>query len=103
MNRVKVVTLCGSRKFAAVFKKIETDLALRGNVVLGPVFNVGGQLTAHEVQLLRAAHFKKIELADEVLVIDVNEYVGPQTQKEIAYARTLNRVIKYYSQGESAG
>ena len=40
-------------------------------------------------------HLRKIELADEVLVLNVGGYVGESTAREIAFAEILDRPIRY--------
>jgi len=43
-------------------------------------------------------HYRKIDLSDEIFVIDVNGYIGNSTRKEIDYARKNVKVIHYYSE-----
>jgi hypothetical protein len=40
-------------------------------------------------------HFRKIELADEVFIINKDGYVGKSTRREIDYARSLGKVIRW--------
>ncbi len=40
-------------------------------------------------------HKRKIDLADEVLVLNVGGYIGESTRSEIDYARSLNMPIRY--------
>lgn len=48
------------------------------------------------VRLLGELHRFKIDLADEVLVIDVDGYVGPaNTQAEVAYGTKLGKRVRY--------
>ncbi len=42
-------------------------------------------------------HKRKIDLADEILIIDVNGYIGDSTKSEIEYAKSLNKKIRYLS------
>lgn len=100
MNHVKVVTLCGSRKFRQEFLKTETNLALKGVAVLRPVFFDHFEtikLTKQQQMELGNAHLRKIELADEVIIMNVNGYIGESTQSEIIYAKKLGKKITYYS------
>ncbi|OJG97056.1 hypothetical protein RV18_GL001205 [Enterococcus termitis] len=41
---------------------------------------------------------KKIDLSDEIFVINVDGYIGDSTRKEIAYAIQNNKIVNYYSQ-----
>lgn len=47
--------------------------------------------------MLKEEHFKKIELSDAILVINVDEYIGYSTNLEIEYAKKLNKEILYYT------
>ena len=40
-------------------------------------------------------HFDKIELSDEVLVLNINGYIGESTRNEINHAKKLNKTIRY--------
>lgn len=80
---VKIVTLCGSRKYAAVFETVELALSKQGVIVLKPAFS-DEVLTPIELQNLRQTHLKKIDLADEVVVINVAGYIGERLGKKLA-------------------
>ncbi len=45
-------------------------------------------------------HFRKIDISDEIFVIDVNGYIGNSTRKEIEYAEKMGKAIRYFSNGE---
>ena len=47
--------------------------------------------------MLKEEHFKRIELADAILVVNVNNYIGNSTNLEIEYARKLGKEILYYT------
>lgn len=55
----EIVTLCGSRKYAGVFKTVARTLSKRGIIVLAPVFSADIATTA-AIQGLRRTHFKKL-------------------------------------------
>ncbi|ALS03248.1 hypothetical protein ATZ33_02315 [Enterococcus silesiacus] len=95
-----VVTLCGSIKFMKEFKEVEATLTQEGLAVITPCFfeqNENIEMTEENAQLFGMIHYKKIEIADEVFVIDVDGYIGESTRKEIEYARKNNKSIRYYS------
>lgn len=98
----EIVTLCGSRKYAGVFKTVARTLSKRGIIVLAPVFSADIATTA-AIQGLRRTHFKKIDLADAILVIDVHGYIGEQTKQEIKCARRQHKKICYYSAMKAGG
>ena len=49
---------------------------------------------------LAELHFEKIRLADEILVLNVDGYVGPSTRAEIEFARSLSKKIRWLEEGE---
>ena len=96
---MKIITLCGSLKFKKEMMEIAEKMALDGNCVLTPVYPVleNYKRTDRQLELLKEAHFKKIELSDAILVVDVNKYIGESTRLEIEYAKNLSKEIIYYS------
>ncbi|HLB37442.1 MAG TPA: hypothetical protein VJL31_12800, partial [Gemmatimonadales bacterium] len=42
-----------------------------------------------------ALHLRKIDLADQVLVVNVGGYIGDSTRREIAYAHSLGKSVRY--------
>ncbi len=42
-------------------------------------------------------HFQKIRMADEVYIVDPGGYVGDSTRREIAYATSLGKPVRYLS------
>jgi hypothetical protein len=100
-----IVCLCGSTKFKNAFLSAQLSESLRGKIVLSPsVFSQadGISLNADDVAVLAEVHRRKIDLADEVLVVDVDGYVGDATAGEIEYASTHGKKIRYWS-AESDG
>ena len=79
---------------------IAEKMALEGNCIITPIYPVLKNYNRTEEQLkkLKEAHFKKIELSDAILVINVNNYVGDSTNLEIEYAKKLGKEIIYYTE-----
>lgn len=100
-NIPKIVCLCGSTKFKAQFEEANKQETLKGNIVLSVGF-FGHQEAIppdeETKQALDNLHLKKIDLADEVLVINPNQYIGASTRQEIAYATKLGKPIRYLEQ-----
>ena len=96
---MKVITLCGSLRFQNEIMRVAESLALEGNCVITPVYPTGEKIEKNEEQLsnLQEAHFKRIEMSDAIFVVNVNNYIGDSTKKEIAYAKKLNKEILYYT------
>jgi hypothetical protein len=57
----------------------------------------GGQLHCTDEQKIQLdeLHKRKIDLADEVLVLNVGGYIGSSTRSEIEYAIAHNKPIRY--------
>lgn len=99
--KYKVITLCGSSKFKSEFEKVQLDLTLQGNIVLSlPIFshNTGQELTNEQIFLLSDIHKQKIDMADEIFIINPKGYIGKNTMEEIEYAKSKNKIIKYLTE-----
>ena len=94
---MKVITICGSLKCQTEMMIEAEKLALEGNCVLTPVYPILENLQKTEKQLekLKEAHFKKIELSDAIYVINKDNYIGKSTKLEIEYAQKLGKEIIY--------
>ena len=104
-GEAKVVTLCGSTRFEAEFAEVNQRLTLEGCVVISlGMFSLPDRpdydWTADSSDLkgrLGEVHFQKIRMADEVYVVDPGGYVGESTRREIAYAQSLDKPVRYLS------
>lgn len=96
---MKVITLCGSLKFQDEMMNIAEKMALKGNCLLTPVYSVlkNHEITEEQRMKLKEGHFKRIELSDTILVVNVNNYIGNSTNLEIEYAKKLGKEIIYYT------
>lgn len=96
---MKVITLCGSLKFQKEMMIVAEKMALEGNCILTPVYPTLDNIERTEEQLikLKEAHFKRIELSDAILVVNVNNYIGNSTNLEIEYAKKIEKEIIYYT------
>ena len=106
IKNYKVITLCGSTKFKEEFMNVQKDLTLKGNIVIsvGLFGHSGdnevwesmdeGTLTKTKV-MLDDMHKRKIDMADEIFVINVGGYIGESTQSEIEYAKKMGKKINY--------
>lgn len=100
---MKIITLCGSTKFKRQFEQANAFLTLQGNIVISFAFfeqSEGFEITEEQADLLGNLHLRKIDISDEIFVIDVNGYTGSSTRKEIEYAGKKGKLIRYYSDGE---
>ena len=96
---MKIITLCGSLKFQKEMMIMAEKMALEGNCILTPVYPIieNCQRTDEQLEKLKKAHFKRIELSDEILVINKNNYMGNSTKLEIEYANKLREKIMFYT------
>lgn len=106
-DRPKIVCLCGSTRFYKEFQRANYEETMKGHIVLSVGFYMHESEAAHgeawgctleQKTALDALHFRKIELADEILVLDVDGYIGESTRNEIKHANTLRKHIRYRSQ-----
>lgn len=104
-GEAKVITLCGSTRFEAEFAEVNQRLTMDGCVVISlGMFSLPDlpdyDWTADSSDLeerLGATHFQKIRMADEVYIVDPGGYVGESTRREIAYAESLGKPVRYLS------
>ena len=91
--KYKAITLCGSMKFKDDFLREQKRLTLEGNIVLTPnMFLLAEDITEDIKKMLDEMHKRKIDLADEIFVINKNSYVGSSTKSEIEYAQNLWKI-----------
>ncbi|TCT15622.1 hypothetical protein EDC18_103330 [Natranaerovirga pectinivora] len=100
---MKVITLCGSTKFKEQFEQTNAYLTLQGNIVISLAFfeqSEGFEITQDQAELLGNIHFRKIDISDEIFVINVDGYIGSSTRKEIEYAKEKGKAVSYYTDTE---
>jgi len=102
----KVITLCGSTRFKDEFMETQKRLTLEGNIVIsvGLFGHSGdnevwgsmdeGTLTKTK-EMLDDMHKRKIDMADEIFVINVGGYIGSSTRSEIDYAVATGKPVHY--------
>ncbi|PYZ96517.1 hypothetical protein CR205_12435 [Alteribacter lacisalsi] len=97
---MKVITLCGSTKFKNTFREMEKKLTLEGHAVISLGFfeqSEGIEITPEQEAMFEKIHRRKIDIADEIYVIDVDRYIGKSTAAEIEYAQNQGKAVHYYS------
>lgn len=96
-----VVCLCGSTRFKATFDRANYEETMAGRIVLSVGFFIHSEhgesigCTAKQKIVLDDLHKRKIDLADEILVLNVNGYIGDSTRSEIAYAMVHGKRVRY--------
>ena len=103
--RPRVVCLCGSTRFAETFNRVAEEETLAGRIVVRP--EVVTYSSANDPQkhapgvktALDELHLRKIDLADEVLILNQNGYMGESTRRELAYARAQGKKVRFLEPG----
>ena len=104
----KVVTLCGSTRFKDEFMEAQKRLTLEGNIVISVgLFGHSGDNEVWESmdegtltktkEMLDDMHKRKIDMADEIFVINVGGYIGSSTRSEIDYAIAAGKPVHYHN------
>ncbi len=97
-----VVCLCGSTRFSEAFREANLKETLAGKIVLsiGCDFksDQGLGLTVSDKEKLDELHLRKIDLASEVLILNVGGYIGESTRRELNYAVSQGKRIRYLEQ-----
>ena len=97
VEKYKVITLCGSTKFKDQFMEVQKKLTLEGNIVIsvGCFGHAGDKFSDEQKFMLDDMHKRKIDIADEIFVINVGGYIGESTKSEIEYAKKHCKNINY--------
>lgn len=98
---MKIITVCGSLRFVNEMMEITEKMELQGNCMLVPIYNPNkaskDDFTEEEALMLDKMHKERIKLAEAILVVNVDGYIGSSTKKEIEFAKSLNKEIIYYT------
>lgn len=99
IGNYKIITLCGSTKFKDEFMEAQKRLTLEGNLVISVgLFGHSGDnevWTEGTKEMLDDMHKRKIDLADEIFVINKGGYIGSSTRSEIEYAIKTGKKVNY--------
>lgn len=104
-DRPTIVCLCGSTRFWREFQRQGLNETMAGRIVLSIGAASGtddehfGNLSNEEYHRVKAMldelHLRKIDLADEVLILNVDGYVGDSTRRELEYAKSLCKPVRF--------
>jgi hypothetical protein len=112
VGKYKVITLCGSTRFKDAFLETQKRLTLEGNIVISVgLFGHSGDNEVWEgmsedtltktKEMLDDMHKRKIDMADEIYVINVGGYIGSSTRSEIEYAEATGKAVRYLEPAEA--
>lgn len=107
VGKYKVITLCGSTRFKDQFMEMQKKLTLEGYIVIsvGLFGHAGDQevwdgmdegTLSKTKEMLDDMHKRKIDMADEIYVINIGGYIGDSTRSEIQYAEEHGKTVRYY-------
>ena len=112
-EKPRIITLCGSSRFCALMAVLAWELEKGGVIALGlhllpqeycvqkemiaddkgEIHHIGEQQGVEDI--MDALHFKKIEMADSIFIVNKDGYIGESTRREIEYAKHLGKPISY--------
>lgn len=104
----KIVVMCGSSKFcdimavtAWIIEKKEKAITMGLHLLPDWYFDnpISHHLAEHEgvAKSMDELHMRKIDLCDEIFVINYDDYIGSSTKNEIEYAQKLGKNIRWYT------
>lgn len=112
-ERPVIVCLCGSTRFYQAFQEANYRETMAGKIVLSVGFyrpspqseaererheGTHGETwgcTPEQKIALDKLHFRKVEMADEVLILNVGGYIGESTRNELNHAIGMGKIIRY--------
>ena len=111
VEKYKVIILCGSTRFKDSFMEAQKRLTLEGNIVISVgLFGHSGDNEVWEnmdegtltrtKEMLDDMHKRKIDMSDEIYVINVGGYIGTSTQSKIDYAIATGKAVRYLEEVE---
>jgi len=112
-KKAKIICLCGSTRFTEFMMIYQWELTKKGFIVVSwcalPDSYFQGDDKAHigdqegVKEIVDEVHMRKIDLADEVHILNIGGYIGESTQNELNYAKEQGKIIKFIEpQKESA-
>lgn len=101
----KIICLCGSTRFTEQMLIKQWELTKQGHIVLSwcalPNSYWSGSGSSHigeregVKEIVDEVHKRKIDLSDEIYVINIGGYIGESTRNEIDYAFKEGKMVLY--------
>ncbi len=101
VNRPRIACICGSSRFIDQMAVLGWEIEKTGKIALGlhllPTGFPPDHIAEHDgvKEQMDELHLRKIELADEVFVVNVGGYIGESTTREVQYALKLGKPVKW--------
>lgn len=106
IGKYKVISIIGSTRFKNEIEHAAARLTLDGYIVFPlTVFTKADQLTLNDNQLEMLSDMvrKKIDISDEVYVVNSRGYIGSSTRQEIKYALDNNKKVTFSNNNINLG
>ncbi len=104
LHNRKIVCICGSTRFLDEMAIAAWEMEKQGILVVGPHLlpaSYAGVKPSHQAEeegvreILDELHLRKIDLCDEVFVVNPGGYFGDSTKNELRYARSKGKPIRF--------
>ena len=116
-NKLKVICICGSTRFADLHAIARWEFERNGQAIclminyLPQWYAEKQKWNGHDhfgeaagcKNILDELHLRKIDMADEVYVINKDGYIGESTKKEIEYALVTGKSVLYLEPPDDQG
>ena len=105
----KIVCMCGSSRFvdimavcAWIIEREEKAITMSLHLLPAWYTEVPHHLAEYQgvAQSMDELHLRKIDLADEIFVLNRDDYIGKSTGEEIGYAQDKHKIIRWYTHDE---
>lgn len=92
----KIITLSGSMKFWDEFIETGRRLSMDGHIILCPFKDTDpDHITQERKKMHEEVHNQRIDMCDELYVLNKNGYIGKSTINEILYAMKNNKSVSF--------
>ena len=103
-----IFTLCGSARFEKVWHEANKQLGLAGHISFSLMTfpSIEGDktwYTPEEKTTLDLMHLAKIDASDAVLMLNVGDYLGESSQRELAWAVHKGKQVFFLFRSKWAG
>ncbi len=110
VKKSKVIVLCGSSRFVEIMAVCAWLLERNENVItmglhLLPIWyakDIPDHLAEAEgvAEAMDNLHLRKIDIANEIFVVNYDDYIGESTTNEIKYTQSKGKKIRWYTHDE---
>jgi len=114
-KKTKIITLCGSSYYCQIMavcawliEKEENAISMGLHLLPDWYFHkkpIDDHLAEHEgvANQMDALHLKKIDISDEIFVVDYDNYIGNSTKREIEHATKKKKQIRWFTKDYIGG